>query len=44
MIHVAVIGAGAIDPSHIQAYLAFPDRCQIVGVADLYPEKAEKPI
>ncbi|WP_026961748.1 Gfo/Idh/MocA family protein [Alicyclobacillus herbarius] len=44
MTKVAVIGAGAISSSHIEAYLTFPDRVQIVAVADVYPEKAEQQI
>lgn len=41
MIKVAVIGTGAISSSHIEGYLQFPDRCKIVALCDLYPEKAE---
>ncbi|GGI98355.1 oxidoreductase [Alicyclobacillus cellulosilyticus] len=41
MLNVAIIGAGAICPSHVQGYLAFPQRCQIRAVVDIYPEKAE---
>ena len=44
MLKVAIIGAGAISGAHISAYLAFPDRCQIVAVVDMYPEKAQKRI
>ncbi|HTT92900.1 MAG TPA: Gfo/Idh/MocA family oxidoreductase [Acidimicrobiales bacterium] len=44
MINVAVVGAGAISSSHIEAYLAFPDRAQIVAVVDIYPEKAERQV
>ena len=40
MLKVAIIGAGNISFSHIEAYLAFPARCQIVVVADIYPDKA----
>jgi predicted dehydrogenase len=40
MIRVAIIGTGGISPSHINAYLAFPDRCRIVALCDIYPEKA----
>lgn len=42
MIRVAVIGAGNISPAHIKGYLAFPDRCRIVALCDIYPEKAER--
>lgn len=41
MINVAVIGVGAIAPSHIKSYLEFPERCKIVALCDIYPEKAK---
>jgi UDP-N-acetyl-2-amino-2-deoxyglucuronate dehydrogenase len=40
MLKVALIGSGAIADSHIQAYLRFPDQCQIIALVDLYPAKA----
>ncbi len=40
MLKVAIIGAGAIADSHIQAYLKFKDQCQVVALVDLYPDKA----
>ncbi|ADH60019.1 oxidoreductase domain protein [Thermoanaerobacter mathranii subsp. mathranii str. A3] len=40
MIKVAIIGTGNISPQHIQGYLQFSDRCKIVALADIYPEKA----
>lgn len=40
MIHVAIVGTGAISDSHLQAYLRFRDRCRVVALADLYPDKA----
>ncbi|NLM96816.1 MAG: Gfo/Idh/MocA family oxidoreductase [Halanaerobiaceae bacterium] len=42
MIKVAVVGVGAIAPAHIKAYLQFPERCKIVALCDIYPEKAER--
>lgn len=42
MIKVGIIGAGAIANNHIEAYLAFKDRCRIVALADIYPEKARE--
>lgn len=42
MLKVAIIGAGAISSAHMEAYLQFPERCQIVALCDIYPEKAEK--
>jgi predicted dehydrogenase len=44
VIRVAVVGAGSISPSHIEAYLTFPERCKIVSVVDIYPEKAAEKI
>lgn len=44
MLKVAIIGAGAISAAHITAYLAFPERCQIVAMVDMYTEKAQKQI
>lgn len=41
MLNVAVIGAGNISPAHIEGFLAFPERCRITAVCDIYPEKAE---
>lgn len=41
MINVAIIGTGNISPKHIEAYLKFPERCKIVALVDIYPEKAE---
>lgn len=40
MINVAIVGTGNISPKHIMSYLAFPDRCKIVALVDIYPEKA----
>lgn len=42
MLKVAIIGAGAISSAHMEAYLQFPERCQIVALCDIFPEKAEK--
>jgi UDP-N-acetyl-2-amino-2-deoxyglucuronate dehydrogenase len=40
MINIAIVGTGSIAPSHINGYLALSDRCNIVALADIYPEKA----
>ena len=40
MIRVAIVGTGNISKSHIDAYLKFPERCQIVAMVDIFPEKA----
>lgn len=41
MIRVAIIGTGGISSAHIDAYLTFKERCQIVALSDIYVEKAE---
>jgi predicted dehydrogenase len=41
MLHVAIIGTGNISPCHIEGYLAFPERCKITALVDIFPEKAE---
>ncbi|HEY5560403.1 MAG TPA: Gfo/Idh/MocA family oxidoreductase [Clostridiaceae bacterium] len=42
MINVAIVGTGGISQEHIKGYLQFPDRCKIVALVDIYPEKAEE--
>ena len=42
MINVAIIGCGNISSAHIGSYLKFPERCKIVALVDIYPEKAEQ--
>ncbi len=44
MLKVAILGTGAISDSHLQAYQKFNDRCQVVAVVDLYPEKAAEKV
>jgi UDP-N-acetyl-2-amino-2-deoxyglucuronate dehydrogenase len=44
VIDVAVIGAGAISSFHLDGYLAFPDRCRIVAVADTDLARARRRI
>ena len=44
MIRVAILGAGAIADAHLTAYRKLADRCRIVAVADLYPDKASEKI
>lgn len=41
MLNVAIVGTGNIAPSHIEGLLTFPERCRIVALCDIYPEKAE---
>lgn len=41
MIRVAIVGTGSIANMHITGLLAFPERCRIVALCDIYPQKAE---
>lgn len=41
-IGIAVIGAGAIADVHIQAYLQYPELCEVKAVCDSFPEKAQQ--
>jgi UDP-N-acetyl-2-amino-2-deoxyglucuronate dehydrogenase len=41
MINVAIVGTGGIARQHISGYLAFPGRCKITHLADIFPEKME---
>jgi predicted dehydrogenase len=42
MISVAIIGTGNISRLHVEGYLAFPGRCKITHLVDLYHEKSEQ--
>jgi predicted dehydrogenase len=42
MLRIAIIGTGNISGAHISAYLAFPERCEIVALCDIYPDKAKE--
>lgn len=42
MVRIAIIGTGSISNAHVQAYLQFPERCKIVALVDIIPEKAEQ--
>jgi predicted dehydrogenase len=42
MLNIAIIGTGNISRMHLGAYLAFPQRCKITHLVDIYPEKAEE--
>lgn len=44
MIKVAIIGAGAIANIHIEGLLKFQNKCQIVVIADIYPDKAQEKV
>jgi UDP-N-acetyl-2-amino-2-deoxyglucuronate dehydrogenase len=40
MLKIAILGTGAIADNHVQAFLKFKDQCEVVALADLYPDKA----
>ncbi|MDR1278395.1 MAG: Gfo/Idh/MocA family oxidoreductase, partial [Treponema sp.] len=42
MLSVAIIGTGNISRLHVEGYLAFPGRCKITHLVDMYPEKADQ--
>ena len=42
MLKIAIIGTGNISPAHIEGYLELRERCQIVALCDIVPEKCEK--
>ena len=41
MIRIAIVGTGNISHAHVEAYLRFPERCKIVALVDIVPEKVE---
>lgn len=41
MINVAIVGTGNIAHAHMEGLLTFPERCRVVALCDIYPEKAE---
>lgn len=41
MIRVAIVGTGNIANAHVKSYLRFPERCKIVALVDIVPEKAQ---
>lgn len=41
MIRAAIVGTGNIANMHVEGLLTFPERCKIVALCDIYPEKAE---
>lgn len=40
MLNVAILGAGAISESHLQAYQKCAHRARVVALVDRFPEKA----
>ena len=41
MINIAIVGTGSIANAHMAGILTFPERCRVVALCDIYPEKAE---
>lgn len=41
MINAAIVGTGNIANLHVRGLLTFPEKCRIVALCDIYPEKAE---
>ncbi len=41
MLRVAIVGVGNISRLHFEGYLSFPERCRIVALADILPERAQ---
>ena len=39
MLNIAIVGTGNIAPSHVEGLLTFPERCKIVALCDIYPDK-----
>ncbi|MDO4294230.1 MAG: Gfo/Idh/MocA family oxidoreductase [Eubacteriales bacterium] len=42
MLQIAIVGTGNIAHAHVQGLLTFPERCRIVALCDIYPEKARR--
>lgn len=42
MIRVAIIGTGSISRAHLQAYALFPQRCEVVALANRHVERANR--
>ena len=40
MLRIAIVGVGNISRLHFAGYLSFPERCEIVALADILPERA----
>lgn len=42
MIRIAIVGTGGIAHTHMEAYLALKDRCEVVALVDIIPGKAKR--
>ena len=41
MLRAAILGSGAIAAVHADAYLCHSDKCEVLAVCDVFPEKAQ---
>lgn len=41
-IRLPLVGTATFAHAHVEAYLRFPERCKIVALVDIVPEKAQK--
>lgn len=42
MLKVGLIGAGGISRAHLEGYLTFPERCEVVALSDTEPGRASE--
>lgn len=42
MTRIAIVGTGGIAHTHMEAYLALKDRCEVVALVDIIPGKAKR--
>lgn len=42
MIGIALIGFGSVAPAHMDAFMAFSERCKVVAVVDALPDNARE--
>ena len=40
MLNIAIVGTGNISRLHLLGYQEFPERCRIVALCDIVPERA----
>ncbi|MFV0503788.1 MAG: Gfo/Idh/MocA family protein [Lachnospirales bacterium] len=41
MLKIGIIGTGGISAAHIKSYKLFSDKCEIVALCDIFPEKCQ---
>ncbi|MDR1641648.1 MAG: Gfo/Idh/MocA family oxidoreductase [Clostridiales bacterium] len=42
MVNVAIVGCGNISKFHVRGYQEFPEKCRIVALCDIIPEKMDQ--